>query len=131
MPKMSGQGHLVTRVMATLNLLLLGARPGLAQSQAWNGATRLPALSGALAVGRAEFTWVDSTRTEPFAPSLSTRRQLVVHVWYPAEEGYSNETAEYIPHLTAIAAAIGDSAMDSEFGIARSAIATGQVRSQS
>jgi hypothetical protein len=131
MPKMSRQRHLVTRAMATLNLLLLGTRPGLAQSQAWNGAARLPALSGTLAVGRAEFTWVDSTRTEPFAPSLSTRRQLVVHVWYPAEDGSSNETADYIPHLTAIAAAIGDSAMDSEFGIARSAIATGQVRSQS
>ena len=131
MPKMSDQRHLVTRAIATLNLLLLVARPGVAQSQAWNGAARLPALSGTLAVGRAEFTWVDSTRTEPFAPSMSARRQLVVHVWYPAEDGSRNETADYIPHLTAIAAAIGDSAMDSEFGIARSAIATGQVRSQS
>jgi len=113
-----------------LSLLVHGSRLGLAQSHPVNALTHLPALSGAFRVGRTELIWVDSTRTEPFESSQSTRRQLVVHVWYPAEDSSNDETAEYIPHLAAIAAAIGDAGMDAEFGSARSAIAAGSIRSQ-
>jgi pimeloyl-ACP methyl ester carboxylesterase len=54
---------------------------------------------------------------------------VVVFVWYPSERRSGAEKSGYVPHLEAIAAVIGDSAMNAEFGSARSAISSGAVRS--
>jgi predicted dienelactone hydrolase len=81
------------------------------------------------------FHWVDSARTEPFAPTVATRRELMVYVWYPARErqgsgqGGGHPEGPYVPHVAAIARALGDSLTREEFGAAISAVMAGTVRS--
>ena len=106
------------------------AVPAFGQPAPDRGMDRIPAPTGPWAVGRTGFHWTDSTRADPLAPGATARRELVVQVWYPAELKGPGR-GEYIPHAAAIAAAIGDSAMAAEFGTARTAITTGQVRSYS
>jgi predicted dienelactone hydrolase len=112
---------------------ILVHRPALtlAQTAAPGRVTHLPAPSGPAPVGRMEFTWTDSTRAEPFVGDSSARRELVVFVWYPAEGAPGQDMAAYIPHVAAIAAAIGDSGMEAEFGTARAGIVANLVRSHS
>jgi hypothetical protein len=126
-------GRLTRALAVTLaTLVLLGLPfPGQAQTAAPSLANRIPAPSGPFAVGRVELQWTDSSRTEPFVPTLSARRELVVYVWYPADVSRGATFADYLPHLATIAAAIGDSALNEELGSARSAIMSGAVRSHS
>jgi predicted dienelactone hydrolase len=124
----------VTRALpATLATLVLLGLPfrGQAQTALSSLAERIPAPTGPFAVGRVELQWIDSSRTEPFLPALSARRELVVYLWYPADVSPGATFADYIPHLATIAAAIGDSALSEELGSARSAIMSGAVRSHS
>lgn len=90
----------------------------------------LPPPTGPMPVGRAAFHWVDSSRIERLTGSPKARREVMVYVWYPAERR-TGPTAPYIPELSRIAAAVGDSGMNAEFGSARSAVASGAVRSHS
>lgn len=94
-------------------------------------ASRVPSVTGPFAVGRMEFHWIDSSRTEPFLASLSARREVVVFVWYPAAAHSGAHEAAYIPHYASMARALGDSAMNSEFGRLRQEIASGAIRSHS
>jgi predicted dienelactone hydrolase len=110
-------------------LLLLIARPSLAAQEPTSATVQVPPPSGPFAVGRASFHWTDSSRTEPFAPALSDRREVMVYVWYPAERGSAKPEAAYIPHLDAIARSIGDSLVRAEFGAALPGVAAGRVHS--
>ena len=56
----------------------------------------LPEPTGQYAVGRLSYDWVDSTRTEIYAADREDRRELVVFVWYPAQERAA-ELAPYLP----------------------------------
>jgi predicted dienelactone hydrolase len=56
----------------------------------------LPAPTGSYAVGRSEFNWVDSARVDPLADQGSAPRELVVWVWYPAEQS-GTTPAPYLP----------------------------------
>lgn len=47
---------------------------------------RLPSPSGPFRVGTTKYSLTDSTRIEAFAGDGSTKRELFVEVWYPAEE---------------------------------------------
>jgi predicted dienelactone hydrolase len=89
----------------------------------------IPPPTGPYAVGRAELFLTDSSRTEPFRSGLDAYREIAVSVWYPAEARRGARGAEYVPHFAAIADALGDSLMHSEFGSAARAIASGAVRS--
>ena len=96
---------------------------------------QLPPPTGPFPVGRMAFHWIDSSRTEPFAPTLATRRELMVYVWYPARQrrgagqGAGQREAPYFLHVAAIAHALGDSLTRDEFGAATSAVMAGTVRS--
>ena len=58
----------------------------------------LPAPTGAFAVGRTEFDWVDETRNETLQKEPQSRRELVVWVWYPAAITQPpSPRAEYLP----------------------------------
>jgi len=57
----------------------------------------LPKPNGKFAVGRITTSWVDAERTDPFAPTLGQKRELVVWIWYPAKPGAGSKTAEYVP----------------------------------
>src|SRR5512140_1458912 len=92
---------------------------------------RIPGPTGRYAVGRTELFFTDSARTEPFRSPLSARREIAVFVWYPTEARQGARRAAYVPHLHAIANALGDSLTHNEFGLAQSPIASGAVLSHS
>ncbi len=54
----------------------------------------LPEPTGPYAVGTTEFEWVDESRLEIFSPDPADHRDLMVQVWYPAE---NTSGAEAIP----------------------------------
>ena len=92
---------------------------------------RIPAPTGPFAVGRTERFWVDSSRAEPFVPGPSARREVAVHLWYPADGRPVGPQAPYIPHIAEISTVLGDSGMTSAFGAVGGAIASGVVPSHS
>jgi predicted dienelactone hydrolase len=55
----------------------------------------LPELSGRYPVGRRFFDWIDPSRPDPF--HKSTRRELMVTVWYPAQGNAAGRTGSYQP----------------------------------
>lgn len=90
---------------------------------------QVPAPTGSYPVGRTAFHWVDSSRTDPFAASVSSRREVMVYVWYPARHSGRESEGAYFPHIDAIAQALGDSLMREAFGSAAVGVKIGQVRS--
>jgi hypothetical protein len=89
---------------------------------------QLPPPTGPYPVGRTSFHWIDSSRTEPFVSALSTRRELMVYVWYPADTAHRTP-APYIPHVQAISRVLGDSLMRDEYGSAADAVVKGAIDS--
>ncbi|MDX2059519.1 MAG: hypothetical protein SFV24_17035, partial [Gemmatimonadales bacterium] len=64
-----------------------------------NTTLQLPAPTGSHPVGRLVTTWVDSQRTDPYAPTHDQRRELLVWIWYPAERTKPSTRAEYLPRF--------------------------------
>jgi dienelactone hydrolase len=64
-----------------------------------NATLELPEPSGPYAVGRRIDTWVDTERTDPFAPIPGQQRELLVWVWYPAQRSERSTPAEYVPRF--------------------------------
>ena len=62
-------------------------------------AITLPAPTGAQAVGRTSFEWIDTARDEPFTDDPADHRELVIWMWYPAEPMPAAERAAYLPGL--------------------------------
>jgi predicted dienelactone hydrolase len=58
-------------------------------------AVTLPELSGPYSVGRRYFDWVDESRPDPF--HKSSKRELVVAVWYPAQTIGPVQAGPYLP----------------------------------
>ena len=55
----------------------------------------LPAPSGPYAVGLQTFHWVDTSRSEVFTDDPNDRREVTVHVWYPAQPRAGATPAPY------------------------------------
>lgn len=64
-----------------------------------NSTLQLPAPTGSHAVGRQITVWVDTQRTDPYAPAQDQRRELLVWIWYPAERTAQATPAEYLPRF--------------------------------
>ncbi len=60
-------------------------------------AVSLPAPSGPYRVGRSEYDWVDTSRTDPLSDQANLKRELLVWVWYPANSSPSGPAAPYLP----------------------------------
>jgi len=59
----------------------------------------LPAPTGALAIGRTIFRWTVATRPEEMTADANNRRELVVHLWYPAQAASTAVRTPYFPDL--------------------------------
>lgn len=70
--------------------------PDLASAIALNKVRTVPRPTGSSAVGTRVLRLVDSTREDPFLAN-GTKRELLVRLWYPAEDGESCTRAEYAP----------------------------------
>lgn len=55
----------------------------------------LPAPTGMNQVGRVSFYWIDETRPETFTADPADHRELMIHVWYPAEAPSGAKPAPY------------------------------------
>ena len=58
----------------------------------------LPTPTGSYRVGRASFHRIDTSRPEPFTTDPSDHRQVLFHIWYPAEPT-GGTVAKYIDAL--------------------------------
>lgn len=66
-----------------------------------------PPPSGQYGVGTTRLAFVDSARTDPFAPAPKRPRELLANVWYPAEVPAGAPRAPFWPSDTDAEAAIG------------------------
>ncbi len=60
----------------------------------------LPSPSGAYAVGRVIYDWIDDTAVDSLAPESGTRRELLVWIWYPGASRAGETPApfdDYVP----------------------------------
>jgi len=57
----------------------------------------LPLPSGPFQVGRTLYDWVDTSRTDPFAPGGKGARELSIWVWYPAAPTADSMPSAYLP----------------------------------
>jgi len=65
----------------------------------------LPFPTGPFAIGRTTFYWVDSARPEILTAAPNDKRELMVTLWYPAQELEDVPPAAYFPHYELIAGA--------------------------
>src|SRR5215211_3045072 len=66
---------------------------------------RFPHPSGPYEIGMLTYHWVDADRPEVFTADSDDRRELMVQVWYPAEEDPSSPRAPYIQDADAVTSA--------------------------
>src|SRR5258708_37297836 len=97
--KQRGLARPVFRGFAILVMLAVLGIAGLLVSL-WverRSAITLPAPTGAFAVGRATYDWTDDANVDALAHVAGTKRELLVWIWYPAPDGESDATDEYLP----------------------------------
>jgi hypothetical protein len=66
---------------------------------------RFPHPSGPYKIGTLTYHWVDADRPEVFTADPGDRRELMVQIWYPAEEDPSSPRAPYIQDADAVMSA--------------------------
>lgn len=69
----------------------------------------LPAPTGQYAVARESFHWSDHSRQESLTDDPSDDRELMVHIWYPADKAAKSTVSPYIPHLELLKSGLDDS----------------------
>lgn len=58
--------------------------------------------NGPFMVGTAQYHWIDQKRDEPYTKDPNDRRELMVQIWYPAEEKGKGENAPYIRNVNEV-----------------------------
>jgi hypothetical protein len=66
------------------------------------GMESLPAPTGPHPTGRVSFHWTDAGREELETSASGDRRELMVHLFYPAAAGAAGEFARYVPDAEAM-----------------------------
>jgi len=59
----------------------------------------LPPPTGAYGIGRVSFHWIDSSRSEAMSKDPQARRELMVHLYYPAQPNSKGLPAPYFPDV--------------------------------
>ena len=100
---LSSLEHAVTKLPGRMRLwkIFLGTIIGLAVlvgGTLFLYSTDLPPARGPFPVGRASYTWTDSSRHEPWVDNPAELRQLLTYVWYPAGSAVG-PVAPYFPSL--------------------------------
>lgn len=90
------ESDLVRRVKCifTLTILLLVVSRATAQ-------VTLPAPTGSYQTGRLSFHWKDATRDELETKAPNDKRELMVHLFYPADAKAADNRAAYVPDADA------------------------------
>jgi dienelactone hydrolase len=73
-------------------------QPGLqSQSGEPTNIPQIPAPSGPFGVGRVSYEWIDVARPDGHSSDPQAHRDLMVHLWYPAQKGKAGKVGEYLP----------------------------------
>ncbi len=90
------------------------------------GPGELLAPTGPLLVGRTSYHWVDDASKLPDADERA-KREVMVHVWYPAEPSRADATAPYIPGFATVQAAVGADALRDAAGDSYEGLSTART----
>src|SRR5262245_38292322 len=74
--------------------------------------------SGKSPTGRTSYHWVDEARQEPNVDAPGQKRELTVHIWYPAQKGGEGKPAPYVPDILTFQTAFGAANLKREAGAA-------------
>lgn len=64
---------------------------------------RFPQPTGQYEIGTLTYHWVDNDRPEVFTEDPNARRELMVHIWYPAKADATAQHAPYVQDTDAVA----------------------------
>jgi predicted dienelactone hydrolase len=67
----------------------------------------LPPPTGSLPVGRMSYDWTDASRAETLGETKGARREVMVHLWYPAEPNPAADRASYFADYTSFERCVG------------------------
>ncbi len=95
------------------------------------GPITLPSPTGPFPVGHIGFQWVDDKRPEPMGKDRSSKRQILVHVWYPAETDTRKQPTPYLQNYRTLISALGEQSLEKEFGAAHASLMAGKLLSHS
>ncbi|MFN0207607.1 MAG: alpha/beta hydrolase family protein [Planctomycetota bacterium] len=94
---------LLPRIAAAAALLIFSAAACAAQTTASQPAGELfPLPTGPHKTGRVSFHWIDKNRPELETRAPDDKRELMVHVFYPANSSTSGVRATYLPDADAM-----------------------------
>ena len=115
---------LVSRISVILCLLCVGENTVNAQTRNAD-LHALPSPTGPFNIARITLAWKDESRLELLSPNHD-RREIVVHIWYPAEKN-AGPPAGYLD-VKAFEDALGENRLRREFKSAYDSIRNGLVR---
>jgi len=95
-------GLTLRAIVSLATLLTLAACGQAAQDSAAGSDEVLPAPSGPHKTGRMSFHWKDSGRDELETRAAGDKRELMVHLFYPADANASGARAPYVPDANAM-----------------------------
>jgi predicted dienelactone hydrolase len=90
----------------------------------------LPPPSGSFGVSRIAFDWVDESRPETAVKNASTRREILVYVWYPTDRKNRGTSSAYFPGADKVAHASESNDVKEFWGDVWPDIVSGQVTTQ-
>jgi dienelactone hydrolase len=82
--------------------------------------------SGPLSVGRTSYHWSDGHRNQPDTHS-GAKREIMVHIWYPAKSREADPTAPYIPAFAILQAAVGEKTLKEAAGGSYAALSSART----
>jgi dienelactone hydrolase len=89
---------------------------GFAQEARTHSRWELLPPTGALPISRTSYHWVDATRDEPNAETPRTKRELMVHIWYPAQRQTGGKPAAYQPGMPKVQSVVGEATLKETAG---------------
>jgi hypothetical protein len=92
--------HAVLGALLSLQLSAVACSPPPEATPA--GMEPLPAPTGPHKTGRVSFHWKDPARDELETSAPDDKRELMVHLFYPADASASGERAPYVPDADAM-----------------------------
>ena len=108
-------------------LSALTAYLALGEGQVSAQAATLPTPSGKHPIGKSSFHWVDAKHPDHTIESADDRRNIVVHLWYPAARP-SRKLASYLPGAEALASSSAANALSGLFGPSWRSITANELR---
>lgn len=88
----------ISRSVLVLSFIYLALGPR-CFGQASGAKDVLPPPTGAHGVGRVSFHWLDGSRAETLSKQSGARRELMVHLYYPARPNVGGRPAPYVPEV--------------------------------